>query len=78
MSEVLERVLEEMAGSTQMEKKEAICRKLLALAFEGDIRAIKEVFNRTDGLPVARIQTEDDGEFVVRHEIVGARNDDDE
>ena len=77
MSEVLERVLEEMAGSTQMEKKEAICRQLLKMAFDGDIRAIKEVFNRVDGLPVAKIQSEGDGEFVVRHEIVGARDDDD-
>lgn len=34
----------------------SIARKLIAMADEGDIQAIKEVFNRIDGMPVQIVE----------------------
>lgn len=51
--------------------KEAISKKLYALAISGDIAAIKYIFDRIDGFPTQAIQQQDeDGKPVIPQKVV--------
>ena len=45
----------EMRAAEDLRGVRVIARKLLDLAAQGDLQAIKEVFNRIDGMPVQQI-----------------------
>lgn len=51
LPDLMEAILAEQAGGTEMDKKEALCRRLIQLASEGESWAMKEVFDRTYGKP---------------------------
>lgn len=42
-----------------MPGREAVARKLVALALDGDVAAIRYIYDRVDGLPTARIEALD-------------------
>jgi hypothetical protein len=50
LADVMEKILAENAGQ-DFDKKEALCRKMIKLAFDGESWAMKEVFDRTYGKP---------------------------
>ena len=55
---LMEEILQEKAGAgTDMTKLEALCRKLIKLAFDGDMSAIREVLDRTYGKPHQSIES---------------------
>jgi hypothetical protein len=49
----------EMAAAEEQRGMRVIARKLLDLAVSGDMQAIKEVFNRTDGMPKQSVDLND-------------------
>lgn len=45
--------------------KEALARKIIALAIDGDVAALKYIFDRVDGKPLASVDVHDDsGTFL--------------
>ena len=75
LPDLLEKILDEDGGvlkdGTKLEKREALCRKLIDIAFQGEAWAFREVFDRLYGKPIAKVEQK--GETVVRieEEIVG-------
>jgi len=51
LPELLEKILSEQAGGTEFDKREALCRKMIKLAFDGESWALREVFDRLYGKP---------------------------
>jgi hypothetical protein len=49
-------------------QKEAVARKIIELAINGDLPAIKYIFDRVDGFPTARVEREMD--FPAKIELV--------
>lgn len=51
LPDLLEKILSEQAGDSNFDKREALCRKMIQLAFSGESWALKEVFDRLYGKP---------------------------
>ena len=51
LPDLMEQILAEKAGSSEIDIREALCRRLIKLASEGHSWAMKEVFDRTYGKP---------------------------
>ena len=51
LPDLLEKILAEQAGGTDFDKREALCRKMIKLAFAGEPWALREVFDRLYGKP---------------------------
>ena len=56
----------EMKAAEDMRGMRVIARKLLDLAVSGDMQAIKEVFNRIDGMPIATVEATTEHVYVAR------------
>ena len=51
LPDLLEKILAEQAGGADFDKREALCRKMIKLAFDGESWALREVFDRLYGKP---------------------------
>ena len=79
LPDLLEKILDEDSGAlkdgTKLEKREALCRKLIDIAFQGEAWAFKEVFDRKSGYAlgkgpyedVAYDDIEDKQDFALTH-----------
>lgn len=72
MTEILSQTLEaqEHEGKTG---KEALALKLYALALEGDVGALKYIFERLDGKPLQAIQLPESRPIVLPPELMALR-----
>ena len=62
---LLEQVGEEIEPKSGKKLKDLVSKRLWVLAINGNIHAIKELFNRMDGLPVAKQEiTGEDGKPI--------------
>lgn len=52
-------------AKTKIEAKRAMAKKLVQMAIDGDIQAIKELANRIEGLPLQRISGADNGPLEI-------------
>jgi hypothetical protein len=60
-SDLIEEAVNELLTTKDgltIEAKKAIIKKLIYMAIDGDINAIKEIINRMDGMPNATLQTD--------------------
>jgi hypothetical protein len=67
---VLRAATEEMAGNTNLTKKEAIVTVLLGKAAKGDLTAIKMIMDRMDGLCVAKQEIKSENKLIIEEEII--------
>jgi hypothetical protein len=51
LPDLLEKILAEQAGTSDFDKREALCRQMIKLAFAGESWAVREVFDRLYGKP---------------------------
>lgn len=65
VEEVVEMKGEDGQIKEKIEIKKAVIRKLVQLALKGDISAIKELFDRTEGKPLQRLAGADGGSIDV-------------
>lgn len=63
-SDILENVANEINPKTGKQYKEEVARRVWKKASTGDMNAVKELFNRMDGLPSQHIDHTSKGEAV--------------
>ena len=51
LPDLLEKILAENKDGSEFDKREALCRKMMELAFDGESWALREVFDRLYGKP---------------------------
>ncbi len=61
----LDALMLEMKAAPDTRGMRQIARKLLDMAAGGDIQAIREVFNRVDGMPVQQVDQNTEVRFFV-------------
>jgi hypothetical protein len=63
--DVLSRILdEEIESKDGMDKKEALCRKLVKMAFDGESWAFNALMDRVDGKPTQKVEAEIQAEIL--------------
>lgn len=62
-------------ANDRIKRKEAIAQKLWDMAMEGDVTALKYIYDRIDGKPLQTIEGHIDADITVSRESINADND---
>jgi len=65
-AELLREAGEEIDKKSGKPFKELVSKKLWKKCMEGDVRAIKELMNRMDGMPLQKVEAKVRGDLIVR------------
>ena len=52
IEEAVDEIVKNKEGTEEIKVKKLVVRKLVKMAVEGDLQAIREIINRMDGMPV--------------------------
>ena len=63
-AKLLEEVGEEVEPKSKKKYKELVSKRLWVACVNGNIHAIKELFNRMDGMPLRHVDITSDGEKI--------------
>jgi len=67
---LLREAYDKVKNGDQRPKKEIIAERLINLAMEGELGAIKMIMDRVDGLPTAKVENKNENRLIIDEEVV--------